>query len=59
MEKQYIQMMIESLQKKEEILASLLHKSEQQKEVLSEAEVDWDVFDNLTIESPQDLSTCL
>lgn len=50
MEKQYIQMMIESLQKKEEILASLLHKSEQQKEVLSEAEVDWDVFDNLTIE---------
>lgn len=50
MERQYIQMMIESLRKKEEILTSLLDKSEKQKEVLSEAEVEWDVFDNLTVE---------
>lgn len=48
MEKQYIDMMLESLQKKEKVLISLLGKSEEQKEVLSAVEVDWDVFDQLT-----------
>ncbi len=48
MEKQYIDMMLESLQKKESVLISLLGKSEEQKEVLSAEEVDWDVFDQLT-----------
>lgn len=48
MEKQYIDMMLESLQKKEKVLISLLRKSEEQKEVLSAEEVDWDVFDQLT-----------
>lgn len=48
MEKQYIDMMLESLQKKEKVLTSLLTKSEEQKVVLSAEEVDWDVFDQLT-----------
>ncbi len=48
MEKQYIDMMLESLQKKESVLIALLGKSEEQKEVLSAEEVDWDVFDQLT-----------
>lgn len=50
MERQYVQMMIESLQKKEVVIKGLLEKSEEQKKVLSAEEVDWDVFDNLTIE---------
>ncbi len=50
MEKQYIQMMLESLQKKEQVLKALLNKSEEQKQVLTAATVDWDVFDALTID---------
>lgn len=50
MEKQYIRMMLESLQKKEAVVESLLSGSEKQKEVLSAKEVDWDAFDALTIE---------
>lgn len=53
MEKQYVQMMIESLQKKETIVQSLLEKSDEQKQVLSAAEVNWDAFDNLTVEKGQ------
>ncbi len=49
MEKQYIQMMLESLQKKEQVLDGLLMQSEKQKEVLSVEEVDWDSFDQLTV----------
>ncbi len=50
MEKQYIRMMLESLQKKEAVVESLLSGSEKQKEVLSAKEVDWDAFDALTVE---------
>ncbi|MBE5885026.1 MAG: DUF554 domain-containing protein [Lachnospiraceae bacterium] len=50
MEKQYIQMMLESLQKKEQVLKSLLDQSEAQKTVLLAENVDWDAFDALTIE---------
>ena len=49
MEKQYIQMMRESLQKKEQVLDGLLVQSEKQKEVLSAQEVDWDSFDQITV----------
>ena len=49
MEKQYIQMMLESLQKKEQVLDGLLVQSEKQKEVLSAQEVDWDSFDQITV----------
>ncbi len=49
MEKQYIQMMLESLQKKEQVLKRLLSESENQKEVLSAKEVDWDAFDQITV----------
>ncbi|MBQ8247824.1 MAG: flagellar protein FliT [Lachnospiraceae bacterium] len=50
MEKQYIQMMLESLQKKETVVKDLIVGSERQKEVLSAEEVDWDAFDALTVE---------
>jgi len=50
MEKQYIQMMLESLQKKEEVVKNLIVGSEKQKDVLSAEEVDWDAFDALTVE---------
>lgn len=50
MEKQYIQMMLESLQKKEQVLKALLDKSEEQKQVLVAEEVDWDAFDAITID---------
>lgn len=50
MEKQYIQMMLESLQKKAQVLKELLSKSEEQKDVLSAHEVDWDAFDILTVD---------
>ncbi len=50
MEKQYIQMMLESLQKKEEVVKNLIVGSEKQKEVLSAKEVDWNAFDALTAE---------
>lgn len=50
MEKQYIQMMLESLQKKEQVLKALLNKSEAQKTVLSAECVNWDTFDALTVE---------
>ncbi len=50
MEKQYIRMMLESLQKKEAVVENLLSGSEKQKEVLSAKEVDWDAFDALTVE---------
>lgn len=50
MEKQYIQMMLESLQKKEKVLIALLDKSGKQKETLSAQTVDWDAFDALTEE---------
>lgn len=49
MEKQYVQMMLESLQKKEQVLDGLLQQSEAQKEVLSAKEVDWDLFDQITV----------
>lgn len=49
MDKQYIQIMIESLQKKEQVLDALLIQSNQQKEVLSAKEVDWDAFDQITV----------
>ena len=47
MDKQYIQMMLESLQKKEQILKELIKKSDEQKDVLSAETVDWDAFDNI------------
>lgn len=50
MEKQYVQMMLESLQKKERVLKELINKSEEQREVLSATEVDWDAFDNITVD---------
>lgn len=49
MEKQYIQMMLESIQKKEQVLEKLLIQSEKQKEVVSAKEVDWDAFDQITV----------
>ncbi len=48
MEKQYIQMLIESLQKKENVLRELIKKSGEQKDVLQSSPVDWDMFDGLT-----------
>lgn len=50
MEKQYIQMMLESLQKKESVVDKLILGSTKQREVLSADTVDWDAFDALTIE---------
>ncbi|MBQ7833099.1 MAG: flagellar protein FliT [Lachnospiraceae bacterium] len=50
MDKQYIQMMLESLQKKEQILKELIKKSNDQKDVLSAETVDWDAFDNITVD---------
>jgi len=50
MEKQYIQMMLESLQKKEMVLEQLLAQSNRQKEVLSVEDIDWDSFDQITVE---------
>lgn len=59
MEKQYIQMMLESLQKKEAVLQSLLEKSAEQKDVLSAENVDWDAFDVLTVDKGNLIDTLL
>lgn len=50
MDKQYIQMMIESLQKKVQVLDELIKKSNVQREVVSAEMVDWDAFDNITVD---------
>ncbi|MBU5429486.1 flagellar export chaperone FlgN [Kineothrix sp. MSJ-39] len=48
MEKQYITILIESLQKKSDILSELIKNSEKQAELLKENTVDWDAFDQGT-----------
>ena len=45
MEKQYIQVMIESLQKKEIILDDILTKNREQTELLKNDDMSWDEFD--------------
>lgn len=48
--KHYIEIMMESLNKKEAILEQLIHKSEEQKEIVSlndAINVNWDLFDEL------------
>lgn len=48
--KHYIEIMMESLNKKEAILEQLIHKSEKQKEIVSlndAINVNWDLFDEL------------
>lgn len=48
MEKQYITILIESLQKKSTILSELIENSKQQATLLKEDSVDWDSFDQST-----------
>lgn len=48
MEKQYITILIESLQKKSTILSELIGNSEKQAALLKETTVDWDEFDRET-----------
>lgn len=50
MEKEYVQMMLESLQKKKVVLETLVQKCEEQKSALMAEDVDWDTFDALTEE---------
>lgn len=45
MEQKYIRVMLESLNKKEKVLLQLIKKSEEQKDILSEANMNWDRFD--------------
>ena len=48
MEKQYITILIESLQKKSAILSELIGNSKNQAALLKEGMVDWDAFDRGT-----------
>lgn len=45
MANEYMQMLEESLVKKSDILSKLIDKTNTQKQVVSEPEVDWDAFD--------------
>ena len=48
MEKQYITILTESLQKKSEVLSQLIDNSRKQAELLKADRVDWDAFDQRT-----------
>ena len=45
MANEYMQMLEDSLVKKSDILSKLIDKTNTQKQVVSEPEVDWDAFD--------------
>ena len=55
MEKQYITILTESLQKKSEVLSQLIDNSRKQAELLKADRVDWDAFDQRT-DAKSDLS---
>lgn len=54
MENNYINLMIDSLNKKNAVLDALLTKTEQQKDLVSVEETDWDAFDR-TVDEKGDL----
>lgn len=47
MGKEYVDMLVDSLNKKEKLLSELIVLSNKQADILSEANVDWDEFGNL------------
>lgn len=47
MGKEYIEMLVDSLKKKEKLLTELLELTNKQTDILSEANIDWDEFGDL------------
>ena len=45
MEQKYIMIMLDSLQKKSEVLSDIIKKNGEQSQILKEEETDWDAFD--------------